>query len=205
MLFNAVFGRRQVIPKSRRTDNIQMLADALGDDYVGLAPHGPAGQRGLIHSQRLRRPRSRFTAPRARSASSTAPRSTREWTPWRSTRASRSAAASTTTSSRGRATVRTRLGRLSAFRVLQNKSSLHGGFVWARRALNSHFRWFLARAVMDANGVLRTGNGLPLSDSPPRSLAPRRLVESEDPEVSGSPPTQADPRQHCAGRAAQYK
>ena len=44
-----------------------------------------------------------------------------------------------------------------------------------------------AGELRDANGVLRTGNGEPLNDAPPRSLAPRRLVESEDPVVRSTP------------------
>jgi hypothetical protein len=31
---------------------------------------------------------------------------------------------------------------------LNTKSVFYGAFVWARRALNRHTRWFLARAVL---------------------------------------------------------
>ena len=54
-----------------------------------------------------------------------------------------------------------------------------------------------AGELRDANGVLRTGNGEPLNDAPPRSLAPRRLVESEDPVVRS---TRTHPR--CASAQA---
>ena len=40
--------------------------------------------------------------------------------------------------------VRARRGRLSALSVSHSKSVLYGGFVWARRALNSQKRRFLA-------------------------------------------------------------
>jgi hypothetical protein len=47
-----------------------------------------------------------------------------------------------------------------------------------------HHVFARAGRLEDANGVLRTGNGEPLTDAPPRSLAPRRLVESKDPDVA---------------------
>ena len=49
--------------------------------------------------------------------------------------------------------VRARPGRLSALRVFKSKSVLYGAFVWARRALNSPFWRFSARAVAKAHGL----------------------------------------------------
>jgi hypothetical protein len=46
-------------------------------------------------------------------------------------------------------TVRARPGRLSALHVSHSKSVLYGVFVWARRALSSQKRRFLARAGMN--------------------------------------------------------
>lgn len=50
-----------------------------------------------------------------------------------------------------------------------------------------HHVFARAGELRDANGVLRVGNGEPLSDRPPRSMAPRRLVESDDPFVRTRP------------------
>ena len=43
--------------------------------------------------------------------------------------------------------VRATLGRLSALSISHTKSVFYGGFVWARRSLNSQNRRFSARAV----------------------------------------------------------
>ena len=45
-----------VVPKSRRIDNIQILADELGDEYAEVPIHGPAGtccivDRSTIHTR----------------------------------------------------------------------------------------------------------------------------------------------------------
>jgi hypothetical protein len=70
-----------------------------------------------------------------------------------------------------RSTIHTRLDPLETDRSKQRPRRLY------------HHVFARAGELRDANGVLREGNGEPLSDSPPRSLAPRRLVESEDPYV----------------------
>ena len=49
-------------------------------------------------------------------------------------------------------TVRAPSGRLSALSVSHSKSVLYGGFVWARRALNSPKRRFPTRAGADEDG-----------------------------------------------------
>ena len=57
-------------------------------------------------------------------------------------------------------TVRAAQGLLSALSVFLCKLCLYGVFVWARRALNSQKRWFLARAVpQGVRGEGRAGGG----------------------------------------------
>jgi hypothetical protein len=71
-----------------------------------------------------------------------------------------------------RSTIHTRLDPLETDKSKQQSRRLY------------HHVFARAGELYDANGVLREGNGEPLSDAPPRSLAPRRLVESEDPYVA---------------------
>jgi hypothetical protein len=52
-------------------------------------------------------------------------------------RPSTGSSATPSTCRRSTSTVRARPGRLSALSVFYSKSVLYGGFVWARRALNS--------------------------------------------------------------------
>jgi hypothetical protein len=66
-------------------------------------------------------------------------------------------------------------GRLSAFSVSHMKSALYGVFVWARRALNDHFRLFPARAgraVLGPDPVAAGARAQPPAGEP--SLPPRR-------------------------------
>ena len=72
---------------------------------------------------------------------------------------------------------RDRVGRLDPLVTEQSKQR-------PRRLY--HHVFARAGELRDANGVLRVGNGEPLSDRPPRSMAPRRLVESDDPFVRTS-------------------
>ena len=82
---------------------------------------------------------------------------------------------------------RVRLGILSRDRVSRLDPLVTEQSKQRPRRLYHHV---FARAgeLRDANGVLRVGNGEPLSDRPPRSMAPRRLVESDDPFVRTRPP-----------------
>ena len=76
-------------------------------------------------------------------------------------------------------------GRLSALTVFHSKSVLYGAFVWARRALNSPKRRFLARKVrVELAGErvqLRAGDRVAFGSAPTHSVTAQLCVVPPSP------------------------
>ena len=70
-------------------------------------------------------------------------------------------------------------GRSTAFSLFHSESSLYGGFVWARRVLNSQKRWFPVRAVGAEDSGRTAMYGAYLADIPALCPGPAGVVKRQ--------------------------